>query len=844
MKIRKRYVALAIVAAVVIWLVFSGPRPGHVVDEAKQAGLTAAAFNPIERIDMARDYFHEMDRGVTLETKSEVNGRNMWILWTGGNDRFWDTSAALSMGNNDLLKTVSSYDPDKDPTLDGAKREQLRKVYKFRRANRWDYLGAINEPCFREATGPDPRRYGLWLDQRDATCPPDPFEDGTRYPGVRIGARGKNLPVGSYYGYASGIVGLRVFPNPAFDEAAARKWDPVRYYTDPSYYKSKDLIRPYRVGMSCGFCHIGPNPVHPPPDPENPSWEHLSSVVGAQYLWVDRVFSWESQPDNFIAQLFRTWRPGTVDVSFVSQDNIDNPRTMNAVYNVPARMQLARRFGKEKLSEANRDNRQINDFVPVSSPLASFFEPPDTVYTMHVLKDGSDSVGVLAALNRVYLNIGLFSEEWLLHFTPMTGGTRTTPVEVKTLRKNSVYWQATEAQSIDMAAFLLKAGTPHHLSDVAPSDLPAGRPLDTVDPSLDLGKRAFADRCARCHSSKLPEPPAGADPGNCTGNYLDCWNRYWRWTQTDEFRSAARSIVSEPDFLDGNYLSTDLRVPVTLLQTNACSALATNAIAGNIWDNFSSDTYKGLPSVGKITYYHPFTGEKRTYDMPGGGRGYIRPASLVSLWSTAPYLLNNSVGPFDPNPSVASRLRSFQISITQMLWPETRDKDALLGSRIPGKIDRTTQASYLRVPVGYLPGAIRPLLGMFATLLPGEFSSNGLQRGVVIGPIPAGMPIELLANLQLALDNGGTLDEWKLDRQLLSAIMTFGSALNQARGKSEEDARRIVFSPDVVEPLMKLSKCPDYIVNRGHYFGAEGVDGEAPLSGEERAALIRFLRTF
>src|SRR4029079_10584445 len=102
-------------------------------------------------------------------------------------------------------------------------------------------------------------------------------------PSVAIGARGKNQPVGSYYGSGTGIVGLRLFPNPDFDENAAKKWDPVRYYTDPAYYNSKDLIRPYRVGMSCAFCHVGPNPNKPPADPENPKWENLSSDVGAQY---------------------------------------------------------------------------------------------------------------------------------------------------------------------------------------------------------------------------------------------------------------------------------------------------------------------------------------------------------------------------------------------------------------------------------------------------------------------------------------------------------------------------------------------------------------------------------
>jgi len=845
MKIRKRHIFLAIATVIVVWfLIPKSRRPGHVIDEAKQAGLTAAAFNPIAQIDKTRDYFHDMDRGVTLDTNSEINGRNMWILWTGGNDRFWDTSAALSLGNTDLLKTVSSYNPERDSALDGAKREELRRVYKFRRSNRWDYLGAINEPCFREGQGPDPKRYGLWLDQRDPNCPADPFEDEAKYPGVRIGARGKNMPVGSYYGYASGIVGLRLFPNPDFDDQAAKKWDPVRYYADPAYYKSKDLVRPYRVGMSCGFCHVGTNPVHGPADPENPAWENLSSVVGGQYLWIDRVFSWESPAANFVSQIFRTWRPGTVDTSFVSQDNIENPRSINAVYNFGARLELAKRFGKEKLSAANRDNLQFNRFVPPNDALAVFFQPPDTVYTIRGLKDGSDSVGVMASLTRVYLNIGVFSEEWLLHFTPMTGGTRTTPIEVKTARENSVYWQSTETQAFDMAAFLIKASKPHLLSDVAPSDLPNGTRLKVPVETQDLGKRVFADRCARCHSSKLPTPPSDANPGNCAGNYLECWNRYWKWTQTNDYLTQARSIVAQPDFLSDNYLSTEFRVPQTLLQTNACSSLATNAIAGNIWDNFSSDTYKNLPSIGKIAYYQPFTGEKRFYEMPAGGRGYIRPASLVSLWSTAPYLFNNAVGRFDPSPSVAARLRSFYNSVTQMLWPETREKDPLLGSKIPGKIDRTTAPSYLGISAGYLPRALRPMLGMLSTILPGVFSSEGPKRGVLVGPFPTGMPVELLANLQLAVDTGSALDQWKLDGQLLPAVRRLISAVDEARGKSDEEARRIVFAPDVVEPLLKLSKCPDYIVNRGHYFGAEGVEGEAPLSSGERLALMSFLQTF
>ena len=128
-----------------------------------------------------------------------------------------------------------------------------------------------------------------------------------------------------------------------------------------------------------------------------------------------------------------------------------------------------------------------------------------------------------------------------------------------------MYWQATEAQTFDMAAFLLKAGKPHLLKDVGSE----GRPRSDSETALEPGKIAFAEQCLRCHSSKVPTPPAGANPTGCSSNYLDCWDHYWHWTQTDDFKAQARALVAKPDFLEDNYLSTDLRVPLTLVQTNA-----------------------------------------------------------------------------------------------------------------------------------------------------------------------------------------------------------------------------------------------------------------------------------
>ena len=781
-----------------------GQACAQVIDEARKAGRPAQSFPAADE-----DYFHAMDGGIAL-TPDEVKGRNMWLVWTGGDDRLWDKLTDPTFGAFDLLKIVSS-----SPRL------------RYSRDNRWNYLGLVNEPCFTKATAPNHQRYGLWLDMRSPDCPPDPFENAEKYPGVAVGARGKNIPAGSYYGYPTGIVGLRLFPNPDFGEAAARRWDPERFYNDPQYYLSKDLVRPYRVGMACGFCHVGPNPEKPPPNPEAPQWENLSSTVGAQYFWVDRILAWNADQSNFLYQVLHTARPGSLDTSLVSSDNINNPRTMNAVYNLWPRLEAARRWGRESLGRDNLANKQFNDFVK-EGPLTQFFQPPSTVWTPHVLKDGADSVGALGALNRVYLNIGLFSEEWLRHFNPVLGGKPFTPIEITTARKNSSYWQATEAQTPNMALFLVKASYPHKLTKA-----PGGTAyLDDPPAALQQGKLVFADNCAACHSSKLPELPAGANPGACIGpGYLDCWNKYWSWTGTDGFRQKMRQIVNADDFLDDNFLSNDFRVPGTLVQTNICSCLATNAIAGNIWDNFSSDSYKRLPPVGMITVYDPFTGQPLQFRMPGGGRGYTRVPSLVSMWSTAPYLLNNSVGRFDPSPSVEARMGSFQDSITKLLWPEKREKDPVLGDKVPGIIDRTTATSWFRIPSGYLPEVVRNTRDVLDLFVP-VFDQKGLE----LGPIPAGTPVDLLANFDPLPQSDKLSERLAHDKAVVKLLVKLVHDLKALPRDASDDQARQIFA-NLGEQLFALSKCPDYVVNRGHYFGSD-------LNDADKKALITFLKTF
>ena len=425
---------------------------GKVLDEARRAGRAANSFPAADE-----DYFHDMDQnqnGRVALTTEEIKGRNGWIVWTGGNDRFWDLIANRSVGALDFLKTLSSYDPERDPTVRPEDKERLKKAYYANRNNRWYYLGLVNEPCSRKPAVPT--RNATVCGSTSAAPIVLRTRSRTRRsirasPSARAAKTCRSAPTTATR-LASSASGSSPIPNSTRPPPRNGTRSAT---TRPEYYNPDNLVKPYRVGMSCGFCHVGPNPIKPPADPENPQWENLSSNVGAQYFWIDRIFVWDPDRSSYVFQMFHTSRPGALDTSLVSTDNINNPRTMNAVYNLGPRLEQAVRTGKEKLAGGSLNNKQFNDYVK-EGPLTRFFQPPDTVWTPRVLKDGADSVGRLGALNRVYLNIGLFSEEWLTHFNALIGGKRTTPIEIAVARKNSAYWQATEMQTPDMALFFLK----------------------------------------------------------------------------------------------------------------------------------------------------------------------------------------------------------------------------------------------------------------------------------------------------------------------------------------------------------------------------------------------------
>lgn len=665
--------------------------------------------------ELAADVFKKMDGDIKL-TEDEIKGRNTWNLWCGGDEQFWERMAREGYGLFDLLMTIDSRN----------------------RAKRFSEIGLINQPGFKQASKPD--QYGLWIDEAVEGEPAD------------IDPK--------VFGRPSGVMGFRIFDNPDFKGDAVATWDAKRFYDDPDYAVDPKLVRPYRVGVSCGSCHIAFHPGNPPADPAEPKWENLASAIGNQYIREGRAFAPNVKPGGLFWEMLKTQPPGTSDTSRIATDHINNPNAINPIFELGARLAIG---AEEKIAGESL-------LLPTAT---------DPMKTPHVLKDGADSVGVPSATLRVYVNIGMYSQHWLQQHNALIGLTPQKPFSIATAQKHSVYWLATQQKFGNIAKFFSR------LESYRLADAPGGKDLITSDEAvMTRGKIVFAENCAKCHSSK--QPPEGMD------------KQQW-----------FRDEVVKPDFLKGNFLSDDRRYPVTELETNAARACATNAKRGHVWAGFSSETYKELPSVGDIEVWNPYTEAKEKFTVPGGGTGYYRTASLVCLWSSAPFLHNNALGKFTGDPSVAGRMEAFNDAVEKLLWPEKRlDKESIW---------RTSAECSLQLQGAVIPQPLR-------TLLKPYMDPDGYFR---LGPIPEGTPVNLLGNLNPEADPA----------QLVALLVRIKKALLEIRHKNlDSAAARELLKTDVAPALLKASKCPDLITDRGHYYGAD-------LPDDDKRALIEFLKT-
>ena len=225
-----------------------------------------------------------MDGGTAL-TPDEVQGRNMWIVWTGGNDRFWDELTDLHLRR---LRPAE----DRCPRTPGCR---YSRRHRAGTTSAWS-----TSPASSKATAPDPealravaRRAAVRL-RAPIRSPERAKVSGCRDRRARQEHAGRLATTAT----PSGIVGLRLFPNPDFDEAAAQASGTPDQLLQRSRATttSRDLVRPYRVGMSCGVLPRRTEPGQAAgrsrePEVGEPELERSArSTAGS-----DRIFSWTAE---------------------------------------------------------------------------------------------------------------------------------------------------------------------------------------------------------------------------------------------------------------------------------------------------------------------------------------------------------------------------------------------------------------------------------------------------------------------------------------------------------------------------------------------------------------------
>jgi hypothetical protein len=104
---------------------------------------------------------------------------------------------------------------------------------------------------------------------------------------------------------------------------------------------------------------------------------------------------------------------------------------------------------------------------------------------------------------------------------------------------------------------------------------------------------------------------------------------------------------------------------------------------------------------------------------------------------------------------------------------------------------------------------------------------NGEFGDLAIGPLPKGTPVNLVMNLNP--------EAAPVDLAQAAFGMTRGILRIRQGGLSDAEALK-VFEAEAAAPLLRASKCPDFVLDRGHWFAQS-------LSDEEKKQLKAFLKT-
>lgn len=484
---------------------------------------------------------------------------------------------------------------------------------------------------------------------------------------------------------STGVLGYRkYFKDPEVDADSGQ----VVYDPRSAPYTEGEMQaqRRFAIGHPCVQCHVAFDPTNPPADPNEPEWENLTGHIGNQYVNQPLAAFLSAVPeDHFAKQALMGVRVGTVDTSLNPNDFMHNPGTQNNITDFM--------------------NKRVFEHV-MRHPITGELE---TAPTLHVLKGAEDSVGERLALLRVYINIGMCTEEcWVPNF-PVPGtffgeDAAQKPMRIEQCYQDCEAWNHADAKMTDLAFYLL-AGGPFYLLNATDVD---GRPgAEFIDlEQVPAGREVFARECARCHSTRVP-PEAIVGDKDALADFYEGHvfgaEEFWEYEFAPEVRNSERfqakylardeqgalrpKQFAQDGMFGQDWLGNDEPIPFGEIGTNSCRARHDNHNKGQIWEEFASETYQQREAVGSVPRRFnrmvPLLGGREfgTQDIGPGGPGYYRNISLLSVWSHAPFLHNNSVGELTylddggVDHTVAGRIAQYELAMERLLMSDDPSAD-------------------------------------------------------------------------------------------------------------------------------------------------------------------------
>ena len=214
-----------------------------------------------------------------------------------------------------------------------------------------------------------------------------------------------------------------------------------------------------------------------------------------------------------------------------------------------------------------------------------------------------------------------------------------------------------------------------------------------------------------------------------------------------------------------------------------------------------------------------------------------------SSWNATAYLMGNHTIAermlrHDPSAMLHAPLRTllyadtdgdtkFAVDQPSLLFASYGNPDiAAVGEELDGLL-----AALVELLGGDVPDQLRGLLGTGERLFPFLFRNGNVE----IGPIPKDTPVSLLTSIDLL---GADLPENERKAHLEKLLNLLEQMKRELKRKND-----VFASQEVMRSLLAISKCPDYVINKGHYFGTNLFPEEPGLSADQKRDLIGFLKT-